>query len=291
MPKIFDPPKEDCYTPWKVIQYLLVILHESEMDPSSGKLCSSERDRLLRGSFQSSMYDDIRGLYAIARTGIDNFLTAKKHPQIDPYSGLWGTVRASLMRSVTSPIEVKSKVILRNCLPVVLEFGLKAVDDYMELHCDDVERFLEGKEVGKGSECSVVEETEKKYSLRFALSRDWACKKLAPVFEEFVLVERHGPKPLERHIRYWKSVFDHVSSFPLYRENAHIFKTMRSFPDSISVSLGLDYLQGREDRIFFHQCKPPNLRHGVRPWKIFDFSCKNLSRLGHWYEREAWGRM
>ena len=105
------------------------------------------------------------------------------------------------MRSVTSPIEVKSKVILRNYPPVVLEFGLKAVDDYMELHCDDVERFLEGKEVGKGSECSGVEETEKKDSLRFALSRDWACKKLAPVFEEFVLVERHGLKPRERHIR------------------------------------------------------------------------------------------
>ena len=59
VPKIFDPPKEDCYTPLKVIQYLLVMLHEAEMDPSSGKLCSSERDELLRGSLQSSMYDDI----------------------------------------------------------------------------------------------------------------------------------------------------------------------------------------------------------------------------------------
>ena len=66
---------------------------------------------------------------------------------------------------------------------------------------------------------------------------------------------------------------------------------MRSFPDSVSVSPGLDYLHGKEHRIFFHQCKPPNLRHGERPWKIFDFSSKNLSRLGHWCERQAWGRM
>ena len=125
--------------------------------------------------------------------------------------------------------------------------------------------------------------------------REWAFKKVLPRLKKLVLFHRGGKKmPRARIERFWNCLFKDVKGMPPYHECLPIFSTMRRFPGSALVSIGLDYLYGKDSLLARIPTEKPSYPAECNPWNIFNHGIRvgfDNDRVADCFKKGAWGRM
>ena len=175
----------------------------------------------------------------------------------------------------------ESEMFLPRNIPVVFEFLLRVVDEYVEDNKTEFNRDMRKKKI-------------------YMWPRDWAFENILPQLEELAMFERRFTKrarPMKDW--FWTPLFKEVRGFPPYKEARNVFIAMRRFPSSQVLSQGLDYVHGKDALLHNVLVPRPTFPHLTKkkdshPFKVFNHCVRigeDVPQISGWFQKEEWGRM
>ena len=252
----------------------LGISHVDPLPAADGLLCigyllafleRSTRDRITEDAAEDipKEYFKLSELVKITNVALENHEVAGKTRGYRPFE-IFGD---DLLGLLETHVKVRGrfscdKVVITPTIPVAAEVLLFAMDQHIAENRDALEKVQDKSD-------SHIDE------------REWAFAKVLPRLTKPVLFHRGGKKmPRARLERFWNCLFKDVKGMTPYHECLPIFSTMRRFPGSALVSIGLDYLYGKDSLLARIPTERPSYPAECNPWKIFKAFALESTTLG-----------